>query len=95
MHALLGLLAALAHLHGQRLLHADVNPDNLVARPDGTVKLIDLGLVQEVGPSGSVASPDGALRGTPAYMSPEQVKSRPLDARSDLFSAGTDRKSVV
>lgn len=66
-----------------------MNTDNLVARPDGTVKLIDLGLVQEVGPSGSVASPDGALRGTPAYMSPEQVKSRPLDARSDLFSAGT------
>src|SRR5216684_2437721 len=58
------------------------------ARPDGSVKLIDLGLAQELPPGGSVPSPDGALRGTPSYMSPEQVKARPLDARSDLFSAG-------
>jgi serine/threonine-protein kinase len=88
VHAMLGLLAALRHLHTERLVHADVHPDNLVVRPDGSVKLIDLGLAQPLNSSGSVASPDGALRGTPAYMSPEQVKSRPLDARSDLFSAG-------
>ena len=87
LHALAGLLAALSHLHAHKLVHADVNPDNLVARPDGSVKLIDLGLAQQLSPDGSVPSPDGALRGTPAYMSPEQVKSRPLDARSDLFSA--------
>ncbi len=88
VHAVLGLLSALTHLHAQQLVHADVNPDNLVARPDGSVKLIDLGLAQALGPEGNVTSPDGALRGTPAYMSPEQVKSRPLDARSDLFSCG-------
>jgi len=88
VHAGLGLLGALEHLHAFRLVHADVNPGNLVARPDGSVKLIDLGLAQALPPGGSVPSPDGALRGTPAYMSPEQVKARPLDARSDLFSAG-------
>ena len=93
LHALDGLLAALGFLHGEegaalRLIHGDVNPDNLVARYDGSVKLIDLGLAQALRPDGSVHSPDGALRGTPAYMSPEQVKSRPLDARSDLFCAG-------
>jgi serine/threonine-protein kinase len=88
VHAVLGLLSALTHLHEQKLVHADVNPDNLVARPDGSVKLIDLGLAQSLGPEGNVTSPDGALRGTPAYMSPEQVKARPLDPRSDLFSAG-------
>lgn len=86
-HAFDGLLAALAYLHAQGLVHADVHPENVVARPNGTVKLIDLGLAQRLGPDGSVPSPDGALRGTPSYMSPEQVKSRPLDARSDLFSA--------
>jgi eukaryotic-like serine/threonine-protein kinase len=88
VHAMLGLLAALAHLHENRLVHADVNPDNLVARPDGVVKLIDLGLAQPLAGDGTVTSPDGALRGTPSYMSPEQVKSQPLDPRSDLFSAG-------
>ncbi len=88
LHAVAGLVAALEYLHGApRLVHADVNPDNLVARPDGAVTLIDLGLAQRLSPDGTVASPDGALRGTPAFMSPEQVKSRPLDARSDLFSA--------
>jgi serine/threonine-protein kinase len=88
LHAVSGLVSALEYLHGGRgLVHADVNPDNLVARPDGSVKLIDLGLAQQLTLDGTVASPDGALRGTPSYMSPEQVKSRPLDARSDLFSA--------
>ena len=93
LHALDGLLSALAFLHSGgggplQLVHGDVNPDNLVARPDGQVKLIDLGLAQALGPSGFVTSPDGALRGTPAYMSPEQVKARPLSPRCDLFSAG-------
>ena len=88
LQAVAGLVAALEYLHGApRLIHADVNPDNLVARPDGTVTLIDLGLSQRLSADGTVESPDGALRGTPSFMSPEQVKSRPLDARSDLFSA--------
>ncbi|MBS2025364.1 MAG: serine/threonine protein kinase [Deltaproteobacteria bacterium] len=95
LHAIDSLLTALSFLHtgghGQselRLIHGDVNPDNLVARPDGQVKLIDLGLAQPLGPTGVVTSPDGALRGTPAYMAPEQVKARPLSPKSDLFSAG-------
>jgi serine/threonine protein kinase len=88
LHAVTGLVGVLEYLHGApRLVHADVNPDNIVARPDGSVTLIDLGLAQRLSADGSVASPDGALRGTPSFMSPEQVKSRPLDARSDLFSA--------
>lgn len=91
LHAADGLLAALGFLHAGgplHLIHGDVNPDNLVARPDGQVKLIDLGLAQPLGPGDVVTSPDGALRGTPAYMAPEQVKARPLDPRCDLFSAG-------
>jgi serine/threonine-protein kinase len=93
LHAVDGLLSGLAFLHGDEgdhghLLHCDVNPDNLVAGRDGSVKLIDLGLSQPLDAEGLVRSPDGALRGTPAYMSPEQVKSRPLATSSDLFSAG-------
>ena len=94
LHAADGLLSALAFLHGDdgrapvRVIHGDVNPDNLLATLDGGVKLIDFGLAQTLRPNGTVTSPDGALRGTPAYMSPEQVRSRPLSPRSDLFSSG-------
>jgi len=94
LHAADGLLTALAFLHGDerdapvRVIHGDVNPDNVLATFAGGVKLIDLGLAQTLRANGTVTSPDGALRGTPAYMSPEQVKSRPLSCRSDLFSAG-------
>ena len=63
-----------------------MNPSNLVADPSGVVKLIDFGVAEIEGQPPRTRT--GALRGTPAYMSPEQVKSRPLDPRSDLFSAG-------
>lgn len=94
------LLSALAHLHAGApgphlapgvlltpIIHRDVNPDNLVAAPEGIAKLIDFGIAEAQGAS-QARERSGALRGTPAYMSPEQVKSRPLDPSSDLFSAG-------
>ena len=94
LHAIDRLLSALTFLHGPatpgtslRLVHGNISPDALVARYDGSVKLIDLGLSQTLRPDGTVHPPDGALRGSPAYLSPEQVKARPLDPRSDLFSA--------
>lgn len=87
------LLEALRYLHDGAALsppspvvHRDVNPDNVIAGPDGVARLIDFGIAEVQGQPPAVRT--GALRGTPAYMSPEQVKSRPLDARSDLFSAG-------
>jgi len=87
------LLEALAYLHsgaggrGQAaIIHRDVNPSNVVADPRGNAKLIDFGVAEIQGQP--AMNRTGALRGTPAYMSPEQVKSRPLDPRSDLFSAG-------
>jgi len=84
------LLDALAFLHsgpgGAPVVHRDVNPHNLVASPAGLVKLIDLGVAESA--ALPRPGPSGALRGTPAYMSPEQVRARPLDGRSDLFAAG-------
>jgi serine/threonine-protein kinase len=86
LHAGLELLSALQALHGRGLVHRDVNPANLLVSPDGTVKLCDLGVAEPAGKP--VALEKGALRGTPAYMSPEQVRAKPLDHRSDIFSAG-------
>ncbi len=90
LHASLGMLDALAYLHAGEpnrfppTLHADVNPENLVASREGACKLVDFGIATPL----ERASAGGALRGTPAFMAPEQVKGLPLTPRSDLFSAG-------
>ena len=95
LHAMTGLLAALEYLHAAPvpgagpIVHRDVNPDNLVARPDGVVKLIDFGIAERSTPDQLTPAPvEGALRGTPAYMSPEQVRGRGVGPASDLFCAG-------
>jgi eukaryotic-like serine/threonine-protein kinase len=67
------------------LVHRDVTPSNLLVGFDGVVKLTDFGIAR------SDARPDtdpGSLRGTLAYMSPEQVRGEAVDARSDVFSLG-------
>ncbi|MBI2895238.1 MAG: serine/threonine protein kinase [Deltaproteobacteria bacterium] len=67
------------------LVHRDVTPANLLLTFDGIVKILDFGIAR------TAARPDtdpGALKGTLAYMSPEQVRGEPVDARSDLFSLG-------
>lgn len=86
------LLLALGHLHEgggceppRPIIHHDVNPDNVIVSLDGVAKLIDFGIAEQQGTA--TLSRTGALRGTPAYMSPEQVRGRPLDVSSDLFSA--------
>ncbi len=92
--AVADLLDALDFLHSGAgvpgeppIIHRDVNPLNLVASPGGVAKLIDFGVAERQGETPRHRA--GALRGTPAYMSPEQVRGRPaLDPRSDLFSAG-------
>ncbi|MGE0143193.1 MAG: protein kinase [Planctomycetota bacterium] len=73
----------LAFAEQVRIVHRDIKPDNLMVDRHGNVKLADLGLAQ--------ADDDGdeqKLRGTPHFMSPEQVQRKPLDHRSDLYSLG-------
>ncbi|MBX3464146.1 MAG: serine/threonine protein kinase [Planctomycetes bacterium] len=75
---------ALVHAHERGVLHRDVKPSNVVVTPDGRALLLDFGLALS---DGSARLTQGQL-GSPAYMSPEQVRGEELDARTDVWSLG-------
>ena len=77
---------ALEAAHAENVIHRDLKPQNIMMESGGRVLVMDFGLARSV--EGSGLTRTGAVLGTPAYMSPEQAKGVPLDARSDLFSLG-------
>ena len=92
---------ALEAAHEQGIVHRDLKPANIGVRPDGTVKVLDFGLAKALEPADVIVSPTtsptitspaltqmGVILGTAAYMSPEQVKGRAADKRSDIWAFG-------
>src|SRR5205807_4716600 len=77
-----GLMA----VHAAGIVHRDVNPANLMSTPDGTLKLIDFGLARRIGSIGR--RENGAVTGTPHYMSPEQCRGEEDDERTDIYALG-------
>src|ERR1700731_3707590 len=78
--------SALQFAHERNVVHRDIKPANLMLTGDDTVKVTDFGTAKIL-QFGTVQQTTHVM-GTPSYMSPEQVKGRPVDGRSDLFSLG-------
>lgn len=77
---------ALEAAHGERVIHRDLKPQNIMLDKAGRVYVMDFGVARSL--EAPAMTQTGALIGTPDYMSPEQAKGLPLDARSDLFTVG-------
>jgi serine/threonine protein kinase len=76
--------AALDYAHSQGVIHRDVKPANIMVRADGNIKIMDFGIAKAAGEMTLTLA--GSILGTPSYMSPEQVRGKPLDGCSDQFS---------
>jgi serine/threonine-protein kinase len=87
------VLGALSYAHSQKVIHRDIKPANMMLTPEGVVKLMDFGIARSGADRGLTMT--GTTMGSLYYMSPEQVKGQPTDARSDLYSLGVSLYEMV
>jgi len=84
----IGLCKALDYIHSKGVVHRDLKPENIMVDKDDNIKLIDFGIAANAGSRRLTFAKLTQAMGTPDYISPEQVKGKRGDARSDVYSLG-------
>ncbi|MCF6364799.1 MAG: serine/threonine protein kinase [Bacteroidales bacterium] len=82
------ILDAVGHMHSKNMIHRDIKPSNIMITSDNTIKLIDFGIAKHLRKNQALVTQDGAKLGTTIFMSPQQVKGKVLDRRTDIYSIG-------
>ena len=80
------VLSGIMYAHKQGVIHRDLKPANIIITEDNQAVITDFGLAKIE--DSTVITVDGTILGTPAYMSPEQIKAEEIDCRTDIYSAG-------
>jgi eukaryotic-like serine/threonine-protein kinase len=84
----LGIADALGYIHSRGVVHRDLKPENIMVSPEDRIKLIDFGIAGQEGARRLTFAKLSQVMGTPEYISPEQVKGKRGDGRSDIYALG-------
>ena len=89
VEVVLQVASALDAAQKYHVVHRDIKPENIMIQPDGTVKLVDLGIAKADGLRDSLCTEAESVFGTPAYVAPEQaLDASAVDVRADIYSLG-------
>jgi hypothetical protein len=92
-HVACEVLGALEAVHEDGIVHRDLKPANIFLARDGRVVVLDFGIAKLVSAAGT--PPTTGLFGTPEYMAPEQIRSEPIDRRTDIYAMGVTLYELV